>query len=162
MKKVFLLSVAGPLIEEEDRRPQNPSGSVYTQQGQLFAVIAMFENTEGIKKLVESMDSNNSIAAKAANAAIRKLELKDIHFENGKTLNYARLGAILRTEGRVPIYRDVTYEYDDDETEDTVETELAYVVWKMPVNEWPNIFTEQDEVDPAAWWNRPGRIIKED
>jgi len=151
MKKIFLLSVAGPYNEEEERSPQYPSGSVYTQQGQLFAVIAMFENTDGIQKLAESIDSNNSIAAKAANSAIRKLELTGIHFDNGKTVNYARLGTALRTEGRVAIYR----------TNDLDEEEVAYVVWKMPVNEWPNIFTEQDEVDPGAWWNKAGRIIQD-
>jgi hypothetical protein len=151
MKKVFLMSVAGDYIEGEDRRPQYPSGSVYTQQGQLFAVLAMFENHDGIEKLVKSVQSNNSTAVKAANAAIRKLELANIHFENGKTVTYARLSKVLRDEGRVVLWR--TDEYDEEDR--------AYIVWKMGVNEWPNIFTDQDLIDPDAWWNRKDRIVQD-
>lgn len=150
MKKIFMLSVAGPWIEDEDRAPQYPTGSVYTQQGQLFAVIALFENHDGIQKLVDSLSSNNSIAVKAANAAIRKLELPNIHFEDGKTVTYSRLNAVLRKEGRLVLYK--TVEYEDESTGD----EKAYVVWKMGVNEWPVL----DGSGGPEWWHNLN-IVKE-
>ena len=149
MKKVFLLSVAGQYNEEEGRAPQYPTGSVYTQQGQLFAVIAQFENTDGIEKLIASMDSNNSIASKAANAAIRKMELTGIYFENEKSVTYARLGAVLRKEGRVVLYK--TDEYDC--------IAKAYVVWKMGVNAWPVMKAEDDGDE---WWEKSSRVVQGD
>jgi hypothetical protein len=154
MKKVFMLSVAGLYNEEEDRTPQFPLGIVYTQQGQLFAVLALMEKHDGIEKLIETLQGNNSIACKAANAAIRKLELPKIHFENGKTVNYSRLGTELRKHGRVQLYK--TVEYEDDSTGD----ERAYIVWTMGVNQWPNVFEDEDVVDPDAWWNKKERFTE--
>lgn len=144
MKKVFMLTVAGPYNEDEERTPQLPTGNVYTQQGQLFAVIALFENHDGIQKLVDSLSSNNSIAVKAANAAIRRLELPNIHFEDGKTITYSRLNTVLRNKGRAVLYK--TVEYEDESTGD----ERAYVVWKMGVNDWPIL---DDSGDPEWWHN---------
>jgi hypothetical protein len=148
MKKVFLLSVAGRYDEELCRRPQFPTGSVYSQQGQLFAVLALFEDHDGIQKLVESLGSNNSIAVKAANSAIRKLELPNVRFDDGKTVTYSRLNTVLRKEGRVALYK-------LDEDNDDV---LVYVVWKMGVNEWPVMKTEDDGDE---WWQKASRIGQE-
>jgi hypothetical protein len=143
MTKIFMLSVAGSWNEDEGRVPQFPTGSVYSQQGQLFAVIALFENHDSIQKLVDSINSNNSIAVKAANAAVRRLELLGVHFEDGKTVTYSRLNTVLRKEGRVVLYK--TTEYEDGSTGD----EKAYVIWKMGVNEWPVL----DGSGGPEWWH---------
>jgi len=150
MKKVFLLTVAGEYDPIEDRAPQFPTGCVYTQQGQLFGVIAQFEEHKGIEKLVASLQSTNSLAVKAANAAVRNIELKDIHFDNDKTVTYARLGTALRTEGRVVLYR--TVEWENRPASD----ERAYVIWRMGVNDWPNFDGKGEQKE---WWEKEGRFV---
>lgn len=154
MKKIFMLSVAGLYNEEENRTPQFPLGIVYTQQGQLFAVIALFEKHDGIEKLVQSLKGNNATAAKAANARIRKLELPKVHFKDGRTLTYSRLNTALRNEGRVILYK--TVEYVDGSTGE----EKAYVVYKMGVNEWPNVFEDAVDGEAKEWWQDPNRIVE--